>query len=262
MSKTIKIVTLALLAAAALIGTLVAVVFHMTSGMTETADNFFGSIKSKDFAKARTFLSEEFRANTDEQALKEYLSKSAILNFKEADWISRSVNNGQGELEGSVITNSGGNVPIKITFVKEGETWKIYSMQKPSAGVQSENSSLLAPTPKEQVELVKKSLYDFALSVEKRSMEHFHSTISNSWKAQITAKKLDETFGEVFSSGMDLSVVNPMLPIIDAESEIDENGILKIKGHYETTPVHLYFEQQFIYEGISWKLFGFRIYTE
>ena len=42
-------------------------------------------------AKARSYLSEEFKATTNEAALKEFLSKSALLNFKEVLTIKATI---------------------------------------------------------------------------------------------------------------------------------------------------------------------------
>ena len=52
----------------------VSAVFFMTSGMVDTADAFFKAIKQQDIAKARGYLSEDFKASTDENALKAFLS--------------------------------------------------------------------------------------------------------------------------------------------------------------------------------------------
>ena len=64
MSKTLKIIGIAFASIVVLVAIVIAIVFSMTSGMTETADSFFNAVKSHDFTKARTFLSEEFRADS------------------------------------------------------------------------------------------------------------------------------------------------------------------------------------------------------
>lgn len=117
------------------ISTIVAVVFYSTSGMVDTANHFFNSVKQKDIAKARSYLAEDFKASTDEKALMEFLSKSAILNFRESSWSERTTSGGRGELNGSIITDTGGIVLIKMMFVKENDSWKIYAIQKPTAGL-------------------------------------------------------------------------------------------------------------------------------
>ena len=261
MNKNLKIAGIVIVSLLLFIGGIIAWVFSMTSGMTETADSFFSAVKIQDFAKARTYLSEEFRAGTDEPALKVYLSKSALLNFKEASWNSRSVNNGRGELEGSVMTESGGNIPLKLIFVKEGEDWKIYALQKPAAGIQTETASASIPSRDEQIELVKTSWHDFAVSVNAKSMEHFHRTVSNTWKSQADTQKFNDIFGFLFDAGVDFTALDPLVPLFDGEPAIDENGILSIKGHYATTPNQVHYELKYIHEGLSWKLFGFKFNT-
>src|SRR4051812_4215075 len=41
-----------------------ALVWQLTSGLTQTADEFFLALKAQDFAKAKTYLAEDFRAAT------------------------------------------------------------------------------------------------------------------------------------------------------------------------------------------------------
>jgi len=259
MSKTLKIIGIVVVSLFGLFGASIAAVYYMTSGMTETADKFFSSVKSQDFSRARTYLAEEFRANTDEQTLRAYLSKSAVLKFKEASWSNRQISNGRGELEGSITTEGSGSIPIKLTFVKEGDAWKIYSLHKPSAGIQSGNSATPMPSKDEQIALIKKSWHDFSVSVNAKSMEHFHGTVSSAWKSQFTVEKFNQTFGNVIDAGIDFTVVDPLIPIFDKEPATDEDGILSFNGHYATTPKQVHYELKFVYEGLSWKLCGFHL---
>ncbi|WP_076791085.1 hypothetical protein [Chlorobium sp. KB01] len=254
---------------AAVIVLLLAVVMFATSGMRSTADDFFGSVKQQDMTKARTYLSEEFKASTNEEALKEFLSRSALLNFKEAKWAESSINGGRGELNGTITTETGGNIPIKLMFIKENDEWKIYAMQKPTAGLQPSESSEASAgtTPKksattvpgkaEQIALARQSMHDFALSIKSKNMGHFRTTISNMWQSQFTTEKLNEGYAPIIKADIDLTVLDPLVPILDQEASINQDGVLIIKGHYPTKPSVVSFESKYIYEGISWKLIGF-----
>lgn len=237
----------------------IASVFFFTSGMVDTADDFFKAVKQQDLAKARSYLAEDFKASTDETALKQFLSKGAILNFKEASWSNRQISGGRGELTGSITTESGGVVPIKMVFVKEHDAWKIYSIRKPTAGLQSEESSPSVPAKIDQVALVKQSIHDFVVSVDKKDMNHFHDTISQLWKKQITAGQLNEAFKAIIDSGANWSVLEKFEPIIESGTHVDENGVLTLSGHYPTKPSQVFFKQKYIYEGVAWKLIGFNI---
>ncbi len=265
MKKFFKILAIVAVVIVVILG----IVSYATSGMKTTADDFFGAVKQQDMTKARSYLSEEFKASTNEVALKEFLSRSALLNFKEASWSERSVNGDRGELNGSITTETGGHIPIKLIFVKEKETWKIYGLQKPTAGLQSSEpvqqtaSTPVAPsTPsipnnEEQIALARQSMHDFAISLKNKDMEYFRTTISKIWQSQYSTAQLNEAFGKVLQANLDLTVVDPIKPVLDGDAKMNENGVLTIKGHYPTKPSKLSFECNYVYEGIAWKLSGF-----
>lgn len=240
----------------------VAAIFYFTSGMTKTADAFFESIKKQDIAAAHKYLSEDFKASTDEAALSEFLTKGALLKFKETNWSNRQVSGGRGELDGEVITNTGGVVPLKLMFVKENGEWKIYGIQKPTAGLQTDETSPSIPSKINQVELVKRSIHDFAVSVNAKSMEHFHATVSTVWQKQHTIQNLDEAFKPYYESGLDLTVLDNVQPIIEPVTSLGEDQELVISGHYPTKPNQVKFKQTYVFEGIGWKLLGLHLKVE
>jgi hypothetical protein len=109
--------------------------FYFTAGMVSSADDFFQAVTQKDITKARDYLSETVKTNTDEHALAQFLSQSGILNFKEVHWSSRQISGDKGELEGSVTTVEGAAVPIQMTLVKEENAWKIYRIHQSASGL-------------------------------------------------------------------------------------------------------------------------------
>lgn len=253
MKKLLKIV-IGIVAAIVLA---IVAVFYFTAGMVDTATAFFDAVKKQDLAAAHGYLSEDFKANTDEAALKAFLSRSALLQFKQASWSNRQISGGRGELEGAVTTDSGGIVPVKLVLVKENGAWKIYSIQKPTAGAQVEAASPGIPGQADQVVLIKRSMRDFAVSVDNKSMEHFRSTVSQLWQKQITTAKLDEIFGKIYDADLNLAVVDNFEPVIEPVSALGQNGELVLKGYFPTKPNQVHFQQKYIYEGADWKLFGF-----
>lgn len=235
-------------------------VFYLTSGMVDTANAFFKAVKEKDIAKARNYLAEDFKASTDEKALTAFLSNSAILNFKESSWSNRQISGKRGELDGSITTETGGVVPIKMTLVKEDGGWKIYSIQKPAAGLQTQRSWPDAPGKAEQMVLVKQSMHDFIASVNNKDMTHFRGTVSQLWQKQFATEKFNQVFKPVIDSDLNWPVLETLDPILIDEPKIDEDGVLLLAGYYPTKP-NLHFQQKYIYEGISWKLLGFKVET-
>jgi hypothetical protein len=236
-------------------------VFYLTSGMADAADEFFAAIKRQDIANARGFLSEDFKASTDETALKQFLTQGALLNFKETNWSNRQISGGRGELEGEVITETGGVVPLKLLFVKENNAWKIYGIQKPTAGLQTEQSSPNVPSQPDQVALVKRSMHDFGVSVNSKDMTHFHGTVSQLWQREFTPEKFNGVFGSVFDKGVDFTLFDAYEPSIQPVAALGEHGELVLTGYFPTQPKQMHFEQKYIYEGLGWKLVGFSFNT-
>jgi hypothetical protein len=110
-----------------------------------------------------------------------------------------------------------------------------------------------------QATLVKRSMHDFGLSVNNKSMEHFHATVSQLWQRQFTTEKLNEVFGGTFDTGWDLTVLDKVEPIIEPVLTLGEHGELVLKGYFPTKPKPVKFEQKYLYEGVDWKLLGFSI---
>lgn len=234
-------------------------IFFCTADMVTSANEFFTAIKNNDMNKAYTHLSEAFQASTSQFDLETYLKKNLIHKFKEASWESRSISGRRGKLIGSITTESGGVVPITLSFVKGENGWKIYSIQKPSPGIQEESSSLEIPSEQELVKLVSESMHVFTESVNDKSMAKFHSHVSNLWQQQFTIEKLNEAFGGFYDIGVDLTSLAYYSPQFKSKPSLDENGVLIIAGYYPTKPNQVHFEQQYVYEGLGWKLISFSV---
>jgi hypothetical protein len=248
-----------MLGVVAVIALIIVAVLYFTAGMVDTANDFFKAVKQKEIMKARSYLSEDFKASTDEKALRDFLSNSAILNFKESSWSNREISGGRGELGGSITTETGGVVPIKMMFIKENGIWKIYSIQKPAAGLRSQAWSPAIPGEADQVSLVKQSIHDFIVSINNKNMEHFRSTVSQLWQKQHSTDHLNQAFKPVIDSTVNWSVLDNFDPVMGNEPKVDDKGVLVLSGYYPAKPNHVYFEQKYIYEGLSWKLVGFKI---
>ena len=249
---------------------IVGIAFYSTSGIVDVADAFFQAVKEKNISKAHSYLAEEFKATTDEAALNDFLTKGAILNYKEASWDERSTNNGRGELSGTITTDTGGTIPIKMAFTKEKDAWKIYTIEKPTAGLQSSTNNTASNTPTtptsptlpsktEQAALVSQAIHDFAISVNAKSMEHFRQTIAKLWQEQFTTKQLDQAYASLIKADINLSILDNLEPTIENEAKLDEKGWIALKGTYPTKPSKVYFEQSYTYENGAWKLTEFNI---
>lgn len=245
-------------------------VFFFTANLAGTADDFFKATKSNDIEKAYSLLSDDFKAATSRQALIDFLSKSGLTAFKSASWGERSISGSRGTLTGTITTESGGAIPIKLSFTKGESGWKIYSIEKPSAGITEEKpkqelqvagvqQARSVPAVEDQIKLVAATMHVFAVSVNEKSMAKFHAYCSNLMQSQYTVQKLDEAFASFYNLGNDLTVLDRYSPSFDEKALINADGALVLKGHYPTQPSQVYFEHEYIHDGKEWKVVGIDI---
>jgi hypothetical protein len=254
MSKKLKITLLVGLGLAGFFGAALGLSVALTSGMTKTADQFFLAVKEHDLARARGFLSEEFKAGTSEQDFAAFLAKSALDRFDEASWSSRSMTNGTGTLEGSVTTDTGGTVPLSLSFVKENGEWRIYALRRSSAGLDTQSTSPGVPSRAEAVELVKAAFRLYAASVNTKDMSGFHAGVARAWQRQMTVQQMNEAFANAIATGNDYTVLDRLTPRLAREPTLGEEGALVLEGDYPGLKAPFTFKLKFVNEGLSWKL--------
>jgi len=239
----------------------IAAVFMYTGGMTKDAKAFFTALKNNDIAKASTYLSKNFTDSTSIEEFQAFFDSSILADYKDSSWNSRSVKNGLGEIIGTVKTEAGQKIPLTVSFIKEDGKWKISSINIDNAGFNLGNAGL--PTADEQVELVVASMKAFSDSLDKQSMEGFRNHVSAFWRNQQDINKFEEDFSSVYVSTEAFhQVVTNASPIFYQEPSIDDNGILLIEGYYPSGENKLNFEQQYLREGLAWKLIQFNFKAE
>lgn len=261
MSLWIKLV----MGAVVFISIVVVWVFQLTSGVSRAADAFFHAVGNKDMVRARSFLAEGFRASMNEAQLHAFLKAQSIAGFREARWSSRSIENGRGALSGSIITDTGGVVPLRMELVKEHGAWRIYAIRKQSAGVSTSAptaepaASVQLPSGAAIMALVKTAMHDFGLSVRLRDMTHFRSTLSSLWQQEATTADLDRVFAPFFDLGVDYAALDAINPEPMSAPLIFADGVMKVEGYYPAGEDRLVFKQMYEQERGQWRLVSFNV---
>ena len=118
------------------------------------------------------------------------------------------------------------------------------------------------PGPAVQEVLVKSILVTLSDAVTSDNFTVFHAKISKPFREQFPPEKLRDTFKDLIDKHavFDAVVARPI--VADAEAKIDENGVLRLKGHFETTPKQVKYQLGFIAVDGSWKLSGITIDIE
>ncbi len=250
---------------------MVSLTLYGTSGMTDAVDEFFIHVKTKHYSDAYNLLSPDFKSSVTQEQFKTFLIQNSLTEFKKSNWSSRSFDNNMGKLEGTITTKSGDAIPLIIEFIKNNEEWKIYSIRKQTAGLQTlekkvveqkvKNIQLTAQMPSQNVliSLTKESTQVFAQAVNAKDMSNFYSYISGFWQKDTSSEALDNAFDAFYRAGIDFTVLKSITPILNEKTKLLTDGRLLVEGHYPTSPSVVYFNYSYINENNNWKLIGYNI---
>lgn len=118
------------------------------------------------------------------------------------------------------------------------------------------------PSPFVQEVLVKSILVSLNDAVVSDNFTVVHARISKPFRDQFPPEKLRAIFKDLIDKHavFDAVVAKPIVP--DEDARIDEKGVLRLKGHFETTPKQVKYQLGFIPSDGQWKLSGVTIDIE
>lgn len=254
MKKRISII-LGIIVLAAIVGVVVYVV-NMTSDIQDTANSFFNAIKKNDFEKAYEYTSTEFKANTSLKQLEIFFRQTSLVNYNEAVWSKRTLEDGSGELGGVIRAIDGGEIPVTLKFVKEDGKWKILSLRKEGYGFSIAEVVKGMPTIEELYAMASKSIYELGEAINTKNFSDFYSKISLLWQSQTTKDKLFSVFKTFGDNNIDLTVVKDLKPVFtEKPGFVDQRSIL-LRGYYAVKEKRYFFDLLYIYENQKWMLLG------
>ncbi|MBR0692111.1 hypothetical protein [Bradyrhizobium lablabi] len=123
-------------------------------------------------------------------------------------------------------------------------------------------SALDMPSPFVQEVLIKSILVSLNDAVAANNFTVFHAKISKPFRDQFPPEKLRTIFRDLVEKHavFDAVVAKPM--IADEDARIDEKGVLRLKGHFDTAPKQVSYQLGFIPSDGAWKLSGIAIDIE
>jgi hypothetical protein len=118
------------------------------------------------------------------------------------------------------------------------------------------------PSPFVQEVLVKSILLTLNDAVATDNFTVMHAKISKPFRDQFPPEKLRSVFKDLIEKRavFDAVVAKPIVP--DGDAKIDDNGVLRLKGRFETTPKQVKYQLGFIPSDGLWKLSGITIDIE
>ena len=118
------------------------------------------------------------------------------------------------------------------------------------------------PSPFVQEVLVKSILVTLSDAVAADNFTVLNAKISKPFRDQFPPEKLRTIFKELIDKHavFDAVVASPI--VSDEEAKIDEQGVLRLKGHFDTAPKKVKYQLGFIPSDGQWKLSGVTIDIE
>ena len=118
------------------------------------------------------------------------------------------------------------------------------------------------PSPFVQEVLIKSILVSLNDAVASDNFTVFHAKLSKPFRDQFPPEKLRTIFKDLIDKHavFDAVVAKPF--VSDEDARIDEKGVLRLKGHFETTPKQVKYQLGFIPSDGQWKLSGVTIDIE
>jgi len=118
--------------ASALVGiaVIIAIVWQLTAGLTDTANGFLSAVAADDMSAARTFLTEDW-SDAPEDRLRKLFTDFGLTQYESASWTSRSVEGSTGTLAGTMRKRRGDELEMSFSMAKERGEWKIVSFHLP-----------------------------------------------------------------------------------------------------------------------------------
>ncbi len=118
------------------------------------------------------------------------------------------------------------------------------------------------PSPFVQEVLIKSILVTLNDAVASDNFKVLHAKISKPFRDQFPPEKLRAIFKDLVEKHavFDAIVASPV--IAEEDAKIDEKGVLRLKGHFDTTPKKVRYQFGFIPSDGQWKLSGITIDIE
>jgi hypothetical protein len=242
-----------------IVGVLIGVVFFLTSDTEKVADDFFSALKRHDFQTARSYLSSDFAAAVPKDEFPRYVRKQRLDRVVSASWPTRSIDQTTATLEGSVTLDNNETIPLRMIFVKSGEDWKIYRIEKPAAGVAMINDAKENKDIEHYTELAKRTGSLFFEAMKRKDMRVMKPLLSSVLLQQYDMSALQKAYAPIMQASLDWDAVGRLDPSVS--SVRTENGKLKMTFVYPTEPP-IEIDAEYVKEGGVWKVTGLFIGNE
>lgn len=120
----------------------------------------------------------------------------------------------------------------------------------------------LAPDAFTREALTRSTLLTFNDANETGIYDVLRAKSASPFQETYTTEQLSEIFKVFRDQDIDLVAVAAMQPIEDGEPAFNEDGVMTLTGHFETTPQQIMYEIDLLLEAGTWKMIGINVNIE
>lgn len=226
---------------------------------------FFDAVQQGDIQGAYDQTSAAFRTSTDFERFQQFLNTSGLIRYASGSWGSVSFENNTGTVKGTVTTTDGAVIPLTVHLVRAETTWQIQRIELEEAGIQVDQEATSQvddpgiPAMDQLSRMAVEAVARLGDSINSDDYGTFHNWVSEVWRKQITPEQLRQAFRSFQENDVDITVVRDMTPEFTEPARIGEDGLLELKGVFNTSPYKTQFELSYYPEAGEWRLFGINV---
>lgn len=227
------------------------------------ANDFLTLTANENLLSAYNSTSPLFKEEISFTEFENFITYFKLDKFQSSNWTEQF--NGESEINGAPASQINGsfttteNQTYKTSFdfiQDEQANWKIVFIEihldTPEA---SKNIQTL-----EAEDLVSTTISAFKTAIDEKNFVRFYEEkVSGLWKKEIKASELQEIFQSFIDAEVDLEYLEELTPTITEKEQLENNPILKLKGHYKNQENKLEFQLEYILEENLWLLTGINI---
>jgi hypothetical protein len=234
-------------------------VMTMTQPLVDASDEFLGLLGQGKIAEAYAATASGFQAQQDELSFATAVKQLGLTDYASASWTNRQLKNQEGSVEGTVTTKQGGKTPIAIQLIVESGKWKVVGVRYGGVELTSIKAPKEVPAQAELARMANTALLDFNDAVQAKDFTKFLGKTSSRWQKQTTAPELQKIFQEFIDKNVNIAGIKDVQPQFEPMANINDEGLLLLKGHYPTQPAQVQFALKYVRELEGWKLIGVEV---
>ena len=114
--------------------------------------------------------------------------------------------------------------------------------------------------PNDVIEItIKRHLASFNDANVTGNYEVWHATLSRPFRQQFSPERLKTVFKAFHDQQIDISPVLAQSPVLSEPAQIDREGVLQLKGAFETRPSRVIFDMKLLPTDGDWKLVSIHV---